>query len=417
MISGGHVTLAGGVNVRGRVTIEADATLAPTANVVIGEDDRFVLEGETLVQGGTFNTNGMADNGGQVNFDGPTEWAGTVTIDGRGQQNGEATVTAPTVINAGLFDWSGEDNQTVWNVEAPLVINAVTTRTEPFDFFEGVMNVSGGFLGRVTLNLAGGSQTGWAMRGEMNLSGSPVLFVNRVDGSQMLASGVVNIDSTKVEIGADVIFMPTGTVNFESASSQLRMRGESFVREGMEFNGEGTLINGLGGEMRLYHTLSLGDAGLENHGLLSFWRYNHPDQGALSAVDRFVNDDDGTFQVRVGGYALGETYDHLLVTDGTASLDGLLDVVMFDANGAPFAPQVGDVFPIITALGGVVGTFDNDPVSQFGGMTYHWAVDYTPQQASLRLLDVVAVPEPAGMLLAALAWGGATVGRRRLPVA
>ena len=419
VISGDHVTLAGGIDVSGwtaKLTVAANATLAPTANVAIGEDDRFVLEGETLVQGGTFDTNGMGDNGGQVNFDGPTEWAGTVTIDGRGQQNGEATVTAPTVINAGLFDFSGEDNQTTWNIQAPLVINAVTTKTEPYDFFEGELNIGGGFLGRLTFNLDGGTQSGWGMNGVMNLSGNPVLFVNRVDGAYFVMDGEMNIDASKVEIGAGVYFWPGSSLNFASAASQLRMRGETHLREGMEITGAGTLINGLGGEMCIHHAVALDDAGLENHGLLEFRRDFELDLSALVAVDRFVNDDDGTMRVRVGGYVLGEGYDHLLVTGGMASLDGLLDVLMFDADGAPFAPQVGDVFPIITALGGVVGMFDGNPVSQFGGKTYHWVVDYFPNQASLRLAEIV-VPEPTGAVLVALAVAGVAVVRRRLAVA
>ena len=231
----------------------------------------------------------------------------------------------------------------------------------------------------------------------------------------MLTRGAVNIDETKVEIGADVNFRPGSSLNFASAASQLRMRGTTYLFQEAEITGEGTLINGLGGEMWLDRGVSFGDAGLENHGLLLLRSIDAPDFGGLAAVDRFVNDDDGTLRIAVGGYVLGEDYDHLMVTDGTASLDGLLEVLMFDADGAPFAPQAGDVFPIITALGGVVGAFDNDPVSQFDGKTYHWVVDYTSHQALLRLAEIV-VPEPAGAVLVAIAVAGMAVVRCRLAV-
>ncbi|BBO36248.1 hypothetical protein [Lacipirellula parvula] len=414
VISGDRVTLAGGIDVGGwtaTLEVAADATLAPTANVVVGEDDRLIFLGDTSVEGGTFNTNGIGEHGGQVNFNGATEWAGTITVNGRAQQNGDASVTSPTVVNAGLFDFSGEDNHTNWNIAAPFVINAVTTKTEPFDFFEGEMTISGGFLGKLTMNLGGGTQFGWSMNGVLNLSGNPVLFVNRIDGAHFVMNGQMNVDATKVEIGANVFFWPDAQLNFASAASQLRLRGESHFLSGAEINGAGTIINGLGGEMCIHHTVVFDAAGLENHGRLKF-RGIEPDLAALVAVNRFVNDDDGTLQVRVGGDALGESYDHLLVTDGAATLDGLLEVLLFDASGVPFAPQIGDAFPIITALGGVAGTFDNAPVSHRDGLAYHWAVDYSPYQVSLRL-EAITVPEPATMFLAITAAATLAMHRRR----
>lgn len=227
----------------------------------------------------------------------------------------------------------------------------------------------------------------------------------------MLARGEINVEE-RVEIGADVIFMPEGTVTFATDDAQLRMRGQTSVREETEFVGAGMLVNGKGGEMRLFHGTSLADAGLENHGWLGFRRYGSADSAALAAVDRFANGDDGTFAVRIGGDALGEDFDHLLVTNGAATLDGLLEVLLFDANGVPFAPQVGDAFPIITALGGVAGTFANAPVSHRDGFAYHWAVDYSPYQVSLRL-EAITVPEPAAPLLAATAAATIAMHRRR----
>lgn len=166
-IMGGTATFAGALDVSGSATelvVSAPAVVAPTATVNVGLGDRLVFAGETRVDGGMFNTNGFDAAAGEVNFDGPTEWSGTVTINGRAQQNGAATVTAPTVINAGMFDWGGAASDVVSDVEAPLTINAVTTMSALVDPFSGVMNIGGGALSRVTLNLAGESHRlpgGW----------------------------------------------------------------------------------------------------------------------------------------------------------------------------------------------------------------------------------------------------------------
>lgn len=424
-LGGDAVRLAGAINVNNvaHLNVAADATLASTANVTIDDGARLDFDmlsntiveggnytvgqggllsfrGVTTIQGGVFNTAGVDDGQGEIHFDGPTTWAGNVTINGRARQNGDARVTAPTVVNAALFDMSGEDNHTNWDVESALVINASDTSVEAFDFFEGVMNIGGGALSKLTINFDGSAQQAWIMAGELNLAGSPSFFVQRIAGSPISLGGTVNISDSKVEIASDTYIQPWATINFATSDSELRLRGYTYVGAAA-FNGEGTLRNGIGGEMRLDDGTTLGTVGLVNQGLLRL-----TGAPAVASVDRFENDDDGTVQFRLGGYLLGDEFDHLSVTGGAATLDGLIDVVLIDDGDGMFLPQVGDEFMVVAALGGVSGEFLNNPVSHAAGQQFHWSVLYHPFDVTLRL-DRIVVPEPASMmpvLFSAIVW-------------
>src|SRR5690606_19830515 len=90
---------------------------------------------------------------------------------------------------------------------------------------------------------------------------------------------------------------------------------------------------------------------------------------------------------------------------------GNLDVTLLNVDA--FVPSLGDEFTILTAVGGVSGQFQNSPVSWAAGKQFHWTVLYHPNDVTLRL-DSITVPEPASVMLAALAalvWCG---GRRRI---
>jgi hypothetical protein len=191
--------------------------------------------------------------------------------------------------------------------------------------------------------------------------------------------------SGKVEATTDMIFMPTARVNFATASAAIRMRGQTTVRDGVTFSGEGAFYNGVGGSMALHHGLSLGDAALFNQGDLSIRRYNFPQQSGLVSVDRFTNEQQGTWHVRIGGPVPGDQHDLLVVSDGAATLGGSIQVELTGAGGGLFQPQVGDEFTILTALGGVSGTFIANPVTVAQDGTYAWTVLYQPNAVVLRL--------------------------------
>jgi hypothetical protein len=408
-ISGGDVTLAGAVEVggfSGHLLVNADAILKPTAEVLIGYGDRaqftgqttinsasFILsegadldfDGPTVVEDGTFTTFGIEDGDGDVNFNGPTTWAGgEVNIDGRARQSGDATVDAATMINATLFDIRGQSGQTNWDINHSLTINADHVMPQGLDLFQGQIDIGGSLLARLVVNLDGEDQIAWTMAGVMNLAGQPGdFFVTRLAGSIVYGLGEFNIDHN-VQIDASLYMRPGGSLNFQSADAQLRTHGRTILRENTVFSGQGTLRNGNPGEMTLYHGLSLGQVGLINQGILTFWRADHPELGVLATVDRFTNEDSGTLRIRLGGHDLGETYDHLLIT-GAATLDGHINVALLDNA---FAPQIGDEFTILTAAGGIAGTFANKASTTVGPYTYKWTILYGANSVTLRLADI-----------------------------
>lgn len=411
LVSGNHVCLNGFVDVGGLsdLRFSAPTTLDTSFHAEIGTDATLTFDGSTTVDGGAFTY--VAADSGEVRFGGPTTWQGNATFGGHASQSGVATVAAATVIDGQSFELD-RDGTAVWNIEAPLVLNTVKLAT-----FHGVINVGGNVLNKLTLNLAGGPQSAWWMDGQLNLSGSKLFFVNRLAGSYVLNKGETNISDSNVEISAGMLFMPEAVVNFATADSDLRMRGETSIREGATFHGEGTLQNGIGGEMYLHHGANLGDVGLINAGDVGFRRYNYPNLAGLVAVDRFTNDDEGTVHFRLGGDILGEEFDHLSVTGGAATLDGLIDVQLIDDGSGQFLPQIGDEFMVLTAVGGVSGQFLNAPVSHAAGKHLHWTVLYHPYDVTLRL-DSVTVPEPASLAAALVATAGVlgrTQWRRRQP--
>ena len=74
-----------------------------------------------------------------------------------------------------------------------------------------------------------------------------------------------------------------------------------------------------------------------------------------AAVNRGSVSYNGTLEIEIGGASAGSDYDQLnhILGAGIATLGGVLDVQLID----DFAPQENDSFEIITAIGGVNGTF------------------------------------------------------------
>ena len=72
---------------------------------------------------------------------------------------------------------------------------------------------------------------------------------------------------------------------------------------------------------------------------------------------------------------------------GVAQLDGYLNIDIDEISpGVPFVPALGNVFNIISAPGGVLGTFDNIDVSGMpAGLTFH--VNYLATSVQLQVVN------------------------------
>ena len=392
------------------VSVESDSLLRfYGASVIHGgtfsitDDSDVHFLGATTVSGGTFHTPSNLSTDGAVRFSGPTTWNGDVTVNGIALQFGDATVSGITVVDADVLDMDGGGN-TVWNVNHNATINTQSVDSSIVNTFDGTLNVAGGFVGKLTINLTGVFDE-WTMAGEMNLAGSNLAAfpLERVAGSPLRVTGDVNVQY-RVRIAADTTFANGSTITFENDSNQLQMSGETLVSAGAAFAGGGTLANGPSGEMTLADGASLGGTSLINRGLLQVG--NSP---GTATVEEFESLSDGTWLVEIGGHLPGTQHDRLLAGSG-AQLGGLVEVALIDAGNGLFLPEIGDTFTILTSPGGVSGSFLNAPVSSAAGKQFHWSVLYNPNDVVLQLVQIT-VPEPNALTLAAL---GLVILRRRL---
>ncbi|MFM9957397.1 MAG: hypothetical protein ACKVZJ_04940 [Phycisphaerales bacterium] len=414
-IDGGHFTFGGDLNIggsQGHLRVLADATFNSSADVFLGTDDRLEFDGTTVIEGGvyelsdgarvdfdgpteisggTFNMVGDTVSQGVVNLNGPTVWTGNiVTINGVARQLGNASVSTPTTINAGVLDMDG-NNSTFWTIN-----NALTVNTDAIELgsqqFDGTFNLNVGAIGRLTVNLAD-TGASWTMSGTMNLAGLGILTTTRVAGSRMIVTGDLNMGAGIAQITADTAFQNANVLIEHNGT--LRMRGNTSVDASTAFSNSGVLENGVGGSMLLHSGASLGAVGLTNNNVL---RIGESGPG-IASVDRFASTINAAWGVDIGGYAPGTEHDLLLVTGGAADLGGTLNVSLIGLGaGAVFAPSVGDEFTILSALGGVSGTFSNDPVSLSAGLTYEWSIIYNPNTVVLRLDRIVPTPGSAVLL-------------------
>ncbi len=371
----------------------------------VGSGCPIIFDAPTDLYGGTFSTSSGDATGGSVRFFRQTNYRGNITFDGFASQSGDAAVLNPTVITARTFDMDGLTGTTTWSVLNTLVVNAERL-DEDASQFDGTFNIDSGFNGRMTINLQDASDS-WLMRGTMNLAGSGGLPVTRVAGSRMIVTGDLNVTSGIAQITADTELSSGSGANVNiAAGATLRMRGATRVGVLTTFAGSGLLDNGSEGDMVLDSGVSLSQVGLTNSGLLRVGM----DAPGVASVHRFNSTTGATWLVDIGGLLPGTQHDVLLVAGGTATLVGTLEVSLIGlGGGAAFTPSVGDEFTILLSLGGISGTFSNDPITQVGGVTYDWSVIYNPNTVVLRLDQIIPTPGSAVLL----AFGGLLACTRR----
>ncbi len=436
-LHGDQVTLAGDIRVYSgsEFFVEANANLSSTANMElhylartefvsgtttningatfdVGERALLDFNGATNVSGGNFSTFLTPDpyyvGSGAVRFNGATNWSGAVNINGLAQQIGDATINSPVTIHANVFDMHG-NSATTWNISSNAVINAAKIDLSGNNDFTDTMNITGGFLGRLILNLDDPNDH-WAMAGTMNLSGvaAAAFPIERLAGSHMRVSGDLNINH-RVRIAADTTFTESSQVTFAQPTTLLQMTGRTHVMQGADFVGAGTLENGTAGDMTLGDGANMNLVGMTNRGRMQVGHLS-----GVASVDRFIQESTGAWLVELGGYLAGVEHDLLIVSGGTASLDGQIEVDLLDLGGGTFLPEIGDTFTILSSLGGVVGSFLGDPVTQVGSELYHWSVVYNPHDVQLQLTKVTAIPESSTLVvLAGIGLGCCGIRRRR----
>jgi hypothetical protein len=137
--------------------------------------------------------------------------------------------------------------------------------------------------------------------------------------------------------------------------------------------------------------------------------------GRLTFVGDYVQSASGSLGILINqGGTAGTDYSQLAITQGTAYLDGMLDVTVNN----PSAISYGDIFTVLTADSGLVGSFANAPANLSGMSTLDtnagtFTVLYlgtTNGPSAVELTNFIddvptlaSVPEPPSLVLGGMA--------------
>lgn len=377
-LAGGRATLQGPINVggsHGHLRVLADARFIPNTDVFLGTDDVLEMDGETEVDGGSYElsqgariefdgptimsagTFDMVSNDytdGVVNIDGESEWNGSewnseVTFNGTARVNDTATVNGVSVINAAVLDMDGASSDTTWFIRSPLTVNAGhldTTLVNP-NSVDGYVDIGGTIQAKLTVNLPDPSDS-WQMGGTLQLRGLGGLSVTRVAGAALQVQGYLTVSEGLSLITSDVRIEDVADLHIANGST-LRLRGVTEIEAGFNVFGSGTLENGADGDMTLHSGVDLVMIGLVNDEQL---RIGESGPGVASA-DRFTNTAAADWEVEIGGNVPGSDFDQLVI-DGDVSLAGTLTIDRIN----DYVPAAGETFTFLTWGGTRTGAFD-----------------------------------------------------------
>ena len=407
VIDGQHLQFSGTMHLLhdetfggGQLLMNADTTFTGTANVflepgtlldiagtsvveggefIAGENAFILFRNDTVMQSGFFQTYSDDYTEGRIELQGSTQWDGQVSVDGVLRQNGNATVSGSTVVNADVFDMDGTGIAT-WQIHDGLTVNA-----KQIDFgddgFDATMNL---FATLSLLNINLEDEEAWVLEGVLNLGNSLHFPVTRLGGTPIEIAGELNLHDGQIRSTAAMTFADTSTLDFAASDVELIVTNRTEIQSGALVTGDGTVVNNSSGHLILGHGSSLVNASLENHGHLEIGT-----SAGIADVSNYTSSSTAHWEVEIGGPVSGTEHDLLLVGNGDAELAGTLCVQLVDLGGGLFVPEIGDEFTVLSAVGGIVGQFENVPVSIAGGNAYQWEVMYGFNEVRLALADII----------------------------
>lgn len=254
-------------------------------------------------------------------------------------------------------------------------------------------------------DILGGAEA--SMQGSVNIASGGTLNLDSTSSLEFrhnlyIVGGTFNMASNRVVVGSNFSLLSSGRLNLD-AGGKLVVNGtiENLGGE-LNFNGAtlsaGAVTNfpGLNPGCRLETTSVLSD--LTVHGTLANQRLG----SSFSAEGALVIANDGTLEMKLGGYAPESQYDHLRV-DGFSTLDGTLDLLL----DSGFSPTVGTRFDLFDWNGGVSGAFATINTPELGDGLY-W--DTTNLYASGQ---ISVIPEPGSVGMMGLGAGILLFTKRR----
>lgn len=368
---------------QGNLRVACASTLEPQATATVEGDCVLEFEGPTTVLGGEYATESHLGGGGTILFSGPTTWEGASTFHGSMIVEGDATVSDLASISGDGVDLDGILGHNLWTIGSGLTVNVDEYFGNAANWHLGDITIAGGVFPKLTVNLNGWPES-WSMLGVMNLSGATHLIETRIAGSHVNFHDELNVLSGKVRVAADCTFSGPGvsaTVDIGPAESELHLSGQALVHDNTMFSGQGTLVTGASADLWLDDGASLDQTPLRSLGRLRVGFFDFPGAASVDQLECGIN---SIFDVSLSGYLQGDEHDLLIVSGGVAQLAGGIEVILQEG----FAPLVGDSFTVISALGGVSGSFQNDPVTISGAHQYDWSVVYEPNAVVL-VVDAV----------------------------
>lgn len=288
---------------------------------------------------------------------------GVANIDGAG-----SNWTTPSTIWIGYHD------------EPQIYIGAATF------FAEGQLHVSnGGSVNAGQLSLAGRKVS----KGVVNIKGAgSVITANSVtfgktftstftfgsNAEMTIANGGLLDVTSNIDLYHGILTLDGGTIN----TTNLQLHGEQLIDPGSQSETGDTRVTLIG-------------TGQINGNVNNGGGFVSPGQsvGLLNISGDYSQAVDGTLSIELGGTDNSDTlnlqYDQLVI-EGFATLEGTLEVSLFDPGTGLFAPSMGDSFDILTATGAVTGTFDNQNLPALsGGLS--WGVLYGTNTVTLAVLS------------------------------
>lgn len=252
----------------------------------------------------------------------------------------------------------------------------------------GTYNLSG--TGSLT---AGDEYIGFSGTGVFNQSGGTHTVDTMTLAANAGSTGTYNLTGGTLTVNNGITNNAGGVFN-TGAGTIVTVGGPGFINHG-QLNGPGTIA----GNITSDGTIAPG---------------NSP--GTLAIAGDYTQSALGTLAVEIGGLLAGTEYDVLNVT-GTATLDGTLDVSLFDLGSGLFAPQAGDSFDILTA-DLLQGSFSTLSFAALLDPNLSWQINYlidaigTTDVVRLSVVNAVPIP-PAVWLFGSGLLGLIGVARRK----
>lgn len=238
-------------------------------------------------------------------------------------------------------DWDGAGNNGALNA---LLGDLELTDAGAGFIFAGSVSVGSGrevFVNGFNLALLSGSS--------LSLTGGTY----RSNTTQSLRGAVTaNGGPSTLEADTDIASSAAFTLN-----GDLQLEGDTTVATGASFAGPAALVNLMGSNLTLDDGVHMGVL-IENRGTLVLGS----SPGQTTGTD-FEQTAAGVWEVEAEGTGLND-FDRMNLT-GAASIAGTLELLL----GGTYTPEIGDTMNILSANGGVVGTFDailQDPAMPTG---------------------------------------------------